>query len=226
MFAIDFHTHTYHSYDSLMRPARILHLAKERGLNGIVISDHNTIKGGLECSALNMDSDFKVIVGSEIKTSVGDITGLNLKEEITAYYFSEVIEQIKKQDGLVLLVHPYYHHKLNEIDYSTIDLIEGYNARVPKDKNELAIALAKEHKIPFVAGSDAHLYNEIANCRTYFDDMNNLLLPLNSEFKRNKFYSDVISQGIKVFKSKSSKNFYKWVKWAPVYLYKRAIEKR
>lgn len=225
MFAIDFHTHTYHSYDSLMKPARILQLAKERGLNGIVISDHNSIQGGLECAALNKDSDFKVIVGSEVKTSVGDITGLNLKEEVTAYYFSEVIQQIKNQGGLVLLVHPFYSHRLNEINYSSIDLIEGYNARVPIGKNEQAIALAKEHKIPFVAGSDAHLYNEIANCRTFFNDMNTLLQPLKSEFKRNTFYSEVISQGIKVLKTRSGKNFYKWVKWAPVYLYKRAKEK-
>ena len=56
---IDFHTHTYYSYDSLMKPLKILEIAKKKGLNGIVICDHNTIQGGLETKKLNNDKYFK-----------------------------------------------------------------------------------------------------------------------------------------------------------------------
>ena len=101
MKCIDFHIHTYHSYDSLMRPEKIIAIAKSRGLNGVVISDHDTINGGLECAKINSDKDFKIIVSSEIKTSVGDITGLNLKEEITDRNFSDVVQKIRNQGGLV-----------------------------------------------------------------------------------------------------------------------------
>ena len=138
---------------------------------------------------------------------------MNLKEEITAFQFSEVIEQIKKQNGIVLLVHPYYSHKLSEINFSSIDLIEGYNGRVSREKNELAVKLAIENNIPVVAGSDSHIYGEIGNCRTYYNDLSDLIHPVKTEFTRNKFYSDVISQGIKVVKTRKVKELYKWIKY-------------
>ena len=225
MLLIDFHTHTYHSYDSFMQTAKILTLAKERGLNGIVISDHNSIQGGIECSKINKDPLFKVIVASEIKTSVGDITGLNLTDQITAYNYSDVIEQIRNQGGQTLLVHPYYNHKLSEINFNGIDLIEGYNSRVPLEKNLMAVELGKLYNKPIVGGSDAHLYNEIANCKTLYENFNDLMKPIKVVYNRNTFYSEIISQGIKVVKTKSARNFYKWIKWTPGYLYKRIIEK-
>lgn len=225
MKSIDLHTHTHHSYDCMMKPEKILRLAKERGLDGIVISDHDTIRGGLECLALNKDPDFKVVVASEVKTSVGDITGLNLKEEITAVNFSEVVQQIKNQGGLVLLVHPYHGHKLCEINFDSIDLIEGYNARETYECNRKSIELAKKYQKPIIAGSDAHVYSEIANARTWYESLEDLTKPLQTECKRNAIYAEVISQGIKVIKTRSVKNFYKWVKWTPKYLFNRITEK-
>jgi predicted metal-dependent phosphoesterase TrpH len=221
MKAIDFHIHTHHSYDSRMRPAKILSVAKARGLHGVVISDHDTIEGGRECAGLNTDKDFKVFISSEIKTSVGDITGINLKEEITARNFSEVVQQIKNQGGLVLLVHPYHGHKLGEIDFSAIDLIEGYNSRVSFELNLKGVALAKKHNIPVIAGSDAHLYSEIANSRTWYEDLSDLRRPLRVEWKRNDFYAEVFSQAIKAGKTKSIRNFYQWARWTPAYLLRR-----
>ena len=79
---VDFHTHTYHSYDCAMNPAKILRLAKERGLNAIVINDHDTIAGGLECKRINPYKDLEVIIGAEIKTSIGDVTGIFLKDHL------------------------------------------------------------------------------------------------------------------------------------------------
>ena len=43
---VDFHIHTKYSYDSLMEPDKIIRNAVKRGLDGIVICDHNTIRGG------------------------------------------------------------------------------------------------------------------------------------------------------------------------------------
>ena len=225
MKCIDFHIHTYHSYDSLMCPKKIITIAKSRGLNGVVISDHDTINGGLECAKINSDKDFKIIVSSEIKTSVGDITGLNLKEEITDRNFSDVVQKIRNQGGLVLLVHPYHGHKLSEINFSSIDLIEGYNSRVSAMLNQKAVELANSHNIPVIAGSDAHLYGEIGNARTWYNNLDDLSKPVKTEWKRNSMFSEVSSQAIKVYKTRSAKNFYRWMKWTPVYLLRRINEK-
>ena len=221
MFAVDFHTHTYHSYDSMMQPEKILRLAKARGLNGIVISDHDTIKGGVECAALNKDENFKVYIASEVKTSVGDITGINLKQEITVTNFTEVVQQIKNQGGLVLLVHPYHHHKLDEINFDAIDLVEGYNGREFPANNDKAVELAKKYNKPIIAGSDAHVYSEIANCRTFYNNLTDLTKPVNFEGKRNSVFAEPTSQFIKAYKRKDAALMFKWAKWVPKYLVRR-----
>ncbi len=203
MIAIDFHTHTYHSYDSLMRPEKILKIASEKGLNAIVINDHNTIKGGLECKKINTNKNLEVIIGAEVYTSIGDVTGIFLKEEIQSKNFSDVVQEIKNQGGITVLNHPYHGHKLSDINFDGIDLIEGYNGRLSIDKNELAVKLALEHKKPIIAGSDAHTYNEIANCKTYYEkDLLNLLNPLRTEYKRCDALALIKSQSIKAYKQK------------------------
>jgi predicted metal-dependent phosphoesterase TrpH len=221
MLSLDYHTHTYHSYDSMMRPEKILRIAKQRGLNGIVISDHDTINGGLECAALNHDPDFKVVVASEIKTNVGDITALNIKEEIHERNFSDVAAETKRQGGLILLVHPYHHHQLDEINFDAVDLIEGFNAREFPEGNRKAVELAVRHKKPVIAGSDAHLYSEIGNARTYYADFTDLRNPISIEGKRNKPTAEITSQLIKAWKKRSLKRLYHWGLWVPSYLYKR-----
>ena len=52
-----------------MEPATILKVAKRRGLDGIAVTDHLAIKGGIETRKLNNDPDFLVIVGFEIETN-------------------------------------------------------------------------------------------------------------------------------------------------------------
>jgi predicted metal-dependent phosphoesterase TrpH len=203
---IDFHTHTYHSYDSLMRPEKILRIAKARGLDGIVICDHNTIKGGVEAKKLNKDPNFTVIVGAEIATDAGDITGIFLTREIKSRMFDEVVKEIKQQGGKTILNHPYKGHDLSKIDYSKIDYIEGYNSRLDELHNHKAVELALKYNIPVIAGSDSHLYAEIANCKTSVDNVD-LLTPLGCEYKLSKQIYVTCSQYIKAIKRRSIKVF-------------------
>jgi len=199
---IDFHTHTYYSYDCIMKPEKILRLAKERGLNAIVINDHDTIAGGLECKKINKIKGLEVIIGAEINTSIGDVTGIFLKEEIQARNYSDVIAEIKRQGGITILNHPYFGHNLNDVNFDGIDLIEGYNGRVGLAKNEMAVQLAKQHNKPVIGGSDSHTYGEIANCKTHYTDLSNLLLPLKTEYKQCSVIAPLKSQFIKSVKQK------------------------
>lgn len=169
MYRIDFHTHTHHSYDCRMDPVRILTLARERGLNAIVINDHDTIKGGLEARDRNPYPDLEVIVGAEIKTDIGDVTGIYLKEEVQARAYPEVLAEIERQGGLSILNHPFVHHRLAGVDFAGFDLIEGHNGRTDRHRNAQAIELARREGKPFVSGSDAHTYREVAACHTVFE---------------------------------------------------------
>lgn len=158
----DLHIHSRYSYDSFLSPKMIVKVAQKKGLSGIAVTDHGTIKGGLATREINNDADFAVIVGAEIKTDFGDVLGLFLSREVRSRRFIEVCEEIKAQGGLVILAHPYRKGKaLPEELLSNIDYIEGFNARSPKSLNRKAQELAVRYHIPMVAGSDAHLLFEV-----------------------------------------------------------------
>jgi predicted metal-dependent phosphoesterase TrpH len=189
-----------------MKPEKILRIAKKKGLNGIVICDHNTIKGGIETQKINSDENFIVIVGAEIATNAGDITGIFLKKEIISREINEVITEIKEQNGLIILNHPYKAHDLTKIDISKVDFIEGYNSRLNKKDNEKAVQLAKIYNKPIIAGSDAHLYNEIGNCKTFVQNIETLI-PVKTEYNSSNQFNKTLSQYIKAWKYKSIKIF-------------------
>ena len=54
----DLHIHTNYSSCSRINPKKLLKIAKKRGLDGIAITNHNTIQGGLEVKKLNKDKNF------------------------------------------------------------------------------------------------------------------------------------------------------------------------
>lgn len=160
----DLHIHSKYSGDSLLEPGKIIKIGKKKGLDGIAVTDHDTIKGGLVASKI--DKEF-VIVGAETRTEYGDVIGLFLKEEIKSSRFIEVVEEIKEQDGVVVLAHPFRKNIKFPTDLLRyVDLIEGFNARSKKEDNERAYELAMKFKKPMTAGSDAHLGFEVGRGRT------------------------------------------------------------
>jgi len=171
MYKFDLHIHSFYSKDSIIDPKKVIAVAKKKGMSGIAITDHNTIKGGIE-TAKNCEDDFFVIVGSEVATEQGDIIGLFLNEEIKSHNSFEVIDEIKDQDGLVVLPHPYrINNKIDPALLNKIDAIEVFNARTNSHKNDRAYALAEKHHYPMVVGSDAHFYGEIGKARIVLKDI-------------------------------------------------------
>jgi hypothetical protein len=200
-----------------MKPRKILDIAREKGLNAIVINDHNTIKGGLEAKQINPYPNLEVIVGAEIKTDAGDVTGIFLTREIESYKFTDVAREIKSQGGLVILNHPYVDHNLDLIDYSLIDFIEGYNSRLTDKQNSKAIYLAKEKKKILSAGSDAHIYDDIGKCYSEYQD-SELLKPFSIHYNRCSIWSIPKSQLLKAIKNKDSALFMKLLIYIPKYM--------
>jgi len=171
----DLHMHTFHSNCGVMKPKTVLKVAKKRGLNGIAITDHNTIKGGKLVKKLNKDKDFEVIVGSEIYCDKAEILGYYLNKEIKKGKVEEVVEQIHSQGGIAIIAHPYTYaiiRKRIQCDPKKIkvDGIEVFNARnVIKKENDKALELAKKNKLAQIGSSDAHFSYEIGRGYTLFD---------------------------------------------------------
>ena len=161
----DFHIHTRYSFDSLMKPKKIMKIAKKIGLNAIAIIDHNTIRGALETKKFEKDYDIRVIVGAEINTDVGDIVGMNINKNIRCSNWMDLLDEIKSQGAVSVLPHPFRGHKNIHKVGEKVDLIEIWNGRSSLEQNEKAVDLAKEFKKGIIGGSDAHLYSEIGNVK-------------------------------------------------------------
>ena len=169
---MDFHTHSAYSSDSPVEPRTVLKMAKKKGLNGVVVTDHDTIRGGLEALKVNSDPNFVVIVGSEVETTdKADIIGLFLTQEIQSRETNEVIEEIKEQGGVAMWAHPYREGKnlLPSVLIRRIDVIEVFNAKTLESQNMLAQALAERYRKPVAGASDAHAAEEIGNAATMVD---------------------------------------------------------
>lgn len=166
----DWHIHSFYSRDSMTSPQRIVDFSLRRGLKRVCITDHDTIRGGLQASAYAEGKAIEVIVGAEIKTDKGEITGLWLKEEIRGKKLMEVIKEIKSQGGKVLIPHPYGSLRRSRRAYRIeevapyADYIEIYNGRSFFNfKKRKILRLMKEYRLIGVSGSDAHFAFEIGN---------------------------------------------------------------
>lgn len=202
----DLHIHTRFSPDCLSAPEDVLEKAKRRGLNGIAITDHDTIRGGLETRDRNRDPDFHVIVGSEIKTEAGDVIGLFLKKEISSRIALDVVREIHEQEGLALLPHPFRGGRSPREDVAeAVDLFEVFNARTRPESNRRAGELAGRLGKLTVCASDAHFASDVGTCSVLLEgaDIRSALLRgprvLNTGYTPP--YKMSASQVVKAFRS-------------------------
>ncbi|MFA5613590.1 MAG: PHP domain-containing protein [Methanoculleus sp.] len=176
MFA-DLHVHTRCSRDSLMDPAKVVRVARKRGLAAIAVTDHGTIRGGFLAREASRGEDVTVIVGAEIRTEYGDVIGLFLEEEVVARRFDDVVSEIRAQGGLAVLAHPYRQYPFPGRLAGKVDLIEGFNSRSRPSANVRSMRLSRTCRKKTIGGSDAHTYAEIGRGVTIFggDDIEEAL---------------------------------------------------
>ncbi len=163
---VELHCHTYISEDCLVRPRDLVRLCRQRQIDRIAITDHNSIRGALELRALAPDL---TLVGEEIMTTQGELLGYFLKEEVPAGLSpAETIARLRAQGAAISVSHPFDRLRRGhwlEADLLAIlplvDAIEVFNARCiyPAD-NRRALDFAREHGILGTVGSDAHSRRE------------------------------------------------------------------
>ncbi|MDD5447471.1 MAG: PHP domain-containing protein [Methanocellales archaeon] len=158
----DLHIHSCYSHDGYDSVDKILMRAKEIGLDGISITDHDTIRGGLIGIQMvkELDLDLMVIPGVEISTAKGHIIVLGIMDNIPLGMPPDrTINMAKALGGTVIVPHPFhpFRHGLGYIP-DGIDAVEIYNSRfILGYSNEKARKLAVDKNLPTVAGSDAHM---------------------------------------------------------------------
>jgi len=101
---MDLHVHTHYS-DSTGSVKRILEIAQNKGLDGLAITDHNTLRGVKEAQMEN--HNLIIIPGVELMTTQGEILALGVKHLIPKKMLMiETIKRIHAQGGLAIIPHP------------------------------------------------------------------------------------------------------------------------
>jgi len=168
---IDFHVHTCYSFDSSITLKEVIDYAKRKGLNGVAITDHNTVEGALRLSKICRKTDFIIVPGLEIDTKQAHIVALNINDRIeSGMDILEALDIIHEKGGLAVLSHPFSLFKGASLKLEKlvgkIDAVEVMNScAVPFFLSVyLARRYARAFRIPETAGSDAHIPEVIGLC--------------------------------------------------------------
>jgi predicted metal-dependent phosphoesterase TrpH len=175
MIKLEFHCHTHASKDSLTLPADLIAAARRKGIDRVVITDHNSTAGAREAQALDPGL---IIIGEEIMTTRGEILAAFVQQEIPAQLSPrETIARLKEQGAFISVSHPFdelreggwQERDLLEI-LPFVDAIEVYNSRCMFPRfNRRAQEFGHRHDIAGTVGSDAHAAFELGRSFLYLE---------------------------------------------------------
>ena len=168
----ELHLHTNHS-DGKAPLSEMVEAAKRRGLQFIVLSDHNTVSVHAEIEAM----DFPIVPGMELTTFYGHAVALGVRtfidwREPADSTLSRPIQEVHAQGGLFSIAHPFTigdpictgcEWKYENVDLRQVDLLEVWSGSWRKGwaPNNLAFdwwnrLLNDGYRIVGVAARDVH----------------------------------------------------------------------
>jgi len=161
MLKLDLHLHSKYSDDGMGSPSELIKSIKKKGLDGMAITDHNTLEGSLKALQI-APKDFIVIPGLEISTLQGHLLGLNVKDDIPrAKSIEETIENINEAGGIAVVPHLFRNmsgikkENLKKI-HNKIPAIEVFNSCSLPNTNLKIVKYAKRYNLGGTGGSDSH----------------------------------------------------------------------
>jgi len=174
------HCHTIYSnrrrrrFDALNSPREMIEAALCKGLGGMIITDHDSVAGGLVGRKVALRfKDFKVIPGAEVTSRSGHILAIGIENDVPkGLSVEETVEMIHDLGGIAVASHPFSSRvrpSLGEECLKT-DGVEVFNSANRGDSNSRALSLARGHGRPGTAGSDAHWERAVGNAGIVCDD--------------------------------------------------------
>lgn len=169
-----------------VEPERIVQLYKEKGYNGIVVTDHYSPMTFTPNWCPQRQIDFYLSGYRRMKDYAGDdftvLLGLELRHYFTAndyliygvdeeFFFNagnlmlpwekQVFEMCKDKGYLVFQAHP-FRTGIRQCNPDYIDGVEVYNGKTNKQQNSKALEWAKSNNKLMVSGSDFHTVKNLA----------------------------------------------------------------
>lgn len=157
---IDPHVHSEDSYDGHEPVELLLEQARDIGLDGIVITDHDEIGESLRAADIAPEYGLVGIPGVEVSTAAGHLLAIGVEERPDPRQpFAETVDEVRELGGIAVIPHPFQRtrHGVRKRRITDCDAIETFNSWVFTGyRNRRAKRFAEKRDYPGVAASDAH----------------------------------------------------------------------
>jgi predicted metal-dependent phosphoesterase TrpH len=205
---IDLHCHTFPlSNDSFLTPDQLIERAKAVGLDGVCLTEHDSVWEPRKLRELAQRHNFLIIPGIEVNSEDGHILVFGLNRQVTGmHHLPQLAQLVTEAVGAMVAPHPY--RQLTPLlpmddDFWTVALeraaanpvfqyvcaLEAINGRATQDENTFSWQLCTRLGLPAVAGSDAHEPSDVGTCATRFQRPIADVEDLVQELKAGRFHA-------------------------------------
>ena len=194
---IDLHAHTRPlSWDSELTPDETIELAKARGLDGVVLTEHDTAFDPEEARALGRRHRLLVLAGIEMNVEEGHalVFGLH-RYDVAMHRLRELAHRVRAAGGAMIAAHPYRRWMPQPVVLQTMQwddrreyqralaraqrvglfhadrvcAMDVLNGRGSLAENGFSHELAERLGMPRAGASDSHRPEDVGRAATYFE---------------------------------------------------------
>ncbi len=193
LMILDLHCHSKYSYDNHLEPEELIHRAFELGLDGICLTEHNSVDASWPVDRMKHPPNFLVLRGVEVSTDSGHLLVYGVQDDswnrwgrTTFLKLAKVVESVHSLGGICVPAHPFRGwESIGEsvFPFNGFDAIETHNGVNSSQQNQPAIKAALKLGLPSVGGSDCHYLHQVGRAFTQFDNPIGTLADLVREIK-------------------------------------------
>ena len=198
---IDLHTHTYpKSPDSLLAPEVLFQKAREAGLDGICLTEHDAFWDAETLEEWSRRYGLLILPGCEVNTEEGHLLVYGVDRYVFGMHKAPFVrELIDKARGAIVVSHPYRRRyrpaegdtlvakSSGERVFGLADTTEVLNGRGSGDENAFSQAPGRHLGTPGTGSSDAHREEDVGTYATEFSRQVRCLGDLVEELRAGRF---------------------------------------
>ncbi len=152
----------------------MIEAARRVGLDGLCVTEHDRIEGGLVARELGRKLGFPVFAGVECLSDIGDFVVFGVERDFEpGFPHEELMALVREQGGFAFAAHPFRNttRSLNEriATVPGLQVIEIENGGTSPVANRRARIMAERLGLWGVGASDAHAPHEVGRASTRFD---------------------------------------------------------
>jgi predicted metal-dependent phosphoesterase TrpH len=189
---LDLHTHTVRgAYDSGLQPERLAQEARNIGLHGVVITEHDRMWDRHSLGLFREEqAPLLVCNGMEVSTDMGHVLAFGLPGYVSGIQRLAELRRLSLEiGGFLAVAHPFRYwfepvhftrRGLQPVDmvpevlaqqqvFEYVDAIEVLNGANSERENLIALQVASYIGKPGIGGSDCHSEQGIGCCCTVFE---------------------------------------------------------